>query len=289
MFGKRKVAALVAEFLGAGILTLLILSVQRSTIGVPFFVAAAGGLTVAMLTFALASTSGGYFNPALTLGMWVARRVSTLTAILYIAVQLLGGWAAYGVYTYFVNNSLQKVGGHFSWHIFTAEAVGTGIFVFGWAAARARRIVNNGAAAFAGLSYMVGIVAASSAAIGLLNPAVALGVRAWVWGTYVAGPVAGAIVGGLLYELLFVESQELAEAAVTRPNVSLTEINEVVVEPAPIESAASRRGRSTTAKAKAPSAAVQAAASSGKTRAVKRAAKGSRGTGSRRTSNRKRS
>jgi hypothetical protein len=58
-------------------------------------------------------------------------------------------------------------------------------------------------ASFAGLSYVVGIIAASSASIGLLNPAVSLGVRAWVWGTYVLGPVVGALIAINLYDRLF--------------------------------------------------------------------------------------
>ena len=82
MFGRRKIAALVAEFLGTGILTLLILSVQRSTIGVPYFVAIAAGLTVTVLTFALGKVSGAHLNPAVTLGMWTARQAATLTSVL---------------------------------------------------------------------------------------------------------------------------------------------------------------------------------------------------------------
>ena len=56
MFGKRKIATIVAEFLGTGALTLLVLCVQRSTIGVPFFVAAAAGLTIALMVFAVGET-----------------------------------------------------------------------------------------------------------------------------------------------------------------------------------------------------------------------------------------
>jgi aquaporin Z len=205
MFGRRKVATLVAEFLGTGALTLLILSVQRSTIGVPFFVAAAAGLIVALMSFAVGGISGGYFNPALTLGFWTARKLSTVTAILYIVVQLLGAWGAYYLYTYFVKNSLQPVGGHFTGRILVAEAVGTGIFAFGVAAAIYQGFSRAVTASFAGLALMLGIIAASSAAIGLLNPAVALGVRAWVWGTYVLGPVLGAVIGVNLYGLLFAE------------------------------------------------------------------------------------
>jgi aquaporin Z len=206
MFGKRKIAALVAEFLGTGILTLLVLSVQRSTIGVPFFVATAAGLTLAMLVYTLGANSGGQFNPAVTLAMWTMRKVSTLTGILYIAVQLLGAWAAYGLYTYFVNSSLQPVGGHFSGRILAAEAIGAGVFGFGLAAAVSQVATRASVAAYSGVSYMLGIVAASSAAIGLLNPALALGIRAWVWGTYVLGPVLGLVIGSNLYAYLFAES-----------------------------------------------------------------------------------
>ena len=44
MFGKRKIAAVVAEFLGTAALTLLVLSVQHSQVGLTFFVAMAAGL-----------------------------------------------------------------------------------------------------------------------------------------------------------------------------------------------------------------------------------------------------
>lgn len=213
MFGRRDIATWVAEFLGTGALTLLVLSVQRSTIGVPFFVAAAAGLVVALMSFAVGGISGGYFNPALTLGFWTARKLSTMKAVLYLAVQFLGAWGAYYLYTYFVKNSLQPVGGHFTGRILVAEAVGTGLFSFGVAAAVYQGFSRAVTASFAGLALMLGIIAASSASIGLLNPAVALGVRAWVWGTYVLGPVLGAVIGVNLYALLFAEPEKATAGA----------------------------------------------------------------------------
>lgn len=206
MFGRRNVAALAAEFLGTGALTLLILSVQRSTIGVPFFVAAAAGLVVTLMSFAVGGVSGGYFNPALTLGLWTARKLSTIKSVMYIAAQFLGAWGAYYLYTYFVKNSLQAVGGHYTGRILVAETVGTLLFTFGFASAIYQGYTRAVSASVAGLSLMLGIIAASPAAIGLLNPAVALGVRAWVWGTYVLGPVLGAIIGVNLYGMLFAEN-----------------------------------------------------------------------------------
>src|SRR5665213_3168078 len=228
MFGRRKIATLVAEFLGTGILTTLVLSVQRSTIGVPFFVAMAAGLTVALMVFALGSISGAHLNPAITIGLWTARKISSLNAVLYVAVQLLGAWAAYYLYTYFVNSTLQPIGGHFTGRVLVAEAVGTAIFSFGWAAAIYQRFTTAVTASVAGLSYMIGIVVASAAAIGLVNPAFALGVRAWVWGTYVLGPVLGAVVGVNLYALLFAETNKVSAAGAS--SASSTSVKRVAAK-----------------------------------------------------------
>lgn len=214
-FGKKDLATLVAEFLGIGALTLLVLSVQRSTIGVPFFVALAAGFTVALMSYAVAGVSGGHFNPALTIAMWTARKIDTVTGILYVAVQLLGGFAAYHLYSYFVNNTLQPVGGKYTTRILVAEGVGTAIFAFAWASARYQARVNDSTtSAISGLAYTVGIIAASSASIGLLNPALALGVKSWVWGTYVLGPVVGAVVGVNLYSYLFATNGGRAKASI---------------------------------------------------------------------------
>jgi glycerol uptake facilitator-like aquaporin len=134
------------------------------------------------------------------------RKISTVTGLLFIVVEMLGAWAAYGTYTYFVNSSLQPVGGHFTGRILVAEAVGAAIFALGWVSAIYQGYTRAATAAVAGLSLMIGILAASSASIGLLNPAVAFGVRAWVWGTYVLGPIVGAIIGINLYHWLLAES-----------------------------------------------------------------------------------
>lgn len=227
MFGRKKIAMLVAEFLGTGVLTLVILAVQRSTIGIPYFVALAAGVAVAALMYLFSDASGGHFNPAVTIGLWTARKVKTVPAALYIIAQLLGGWAAYGVYTYFVNSSLQQIGGHFTARILIAEAVGTFIFALAWAGVAARRLSVN----LAGAGFALGIVVAAAASVGVINPAVALGERAWNiwgsmgWGTYVLGPVVGAIVAFNLYDLFFGEGLGLAAVrpgAATRTTTATT-------------------------------------------------------------------
>jgi glycerol uptake facilitator protein len=227
MFGKRKIATLVAEFLGTGILTLLVLTVQHSQLPIPYFIAIAAGLVVASMVFSVGSVSGAHLNPAITIGLWTARKISTISAILYVAVQLLGAWLSYYLYTYFVNNHLAPIGGHFTGRILVAEAVGAGIFAFGWAAAAYQGYTRSMTAAVTGIAYTVGIIAASAASIGLANPALALGVRAWVWGTYVLGPVLGAIIAINLYGLLFATPDALVVDGVT----TTVEVATLTVEP----------------------------------------------------------
>jgi aquaporin Z len=222
MFGRKKIAMLVAEFLGTGVLTLVVLAVQRSTIGIPYFVALAAGLVVSSLSFVFGGASGAHFNPAITLGLWSVRKVKALPAVTYIVFQLLGGWAAYGIYTYFVNSSLQPIGGHYTARLLIAEAIGTFIFALVWAAVAAQKL----SAGIVGVGLTLGIIVAASASVGVLNPAVALGVRAWTlgfkgsvgWGTYALGPVVGGVAGFWVYQLVFADGFSFAKAkAVTVP------------------------------------------------------------------------
>ena len=203
MFGRRKIAALMAEFLGTGALTLLILSVQRSTIGVPFFVAAAAGLTITLMTFGAYRISGAHFNPALTLGLFTARKITISRTLVYIVAQFLGAYLASLLYVYLVKNHLKDIPSKFEYRILVAEAVGTALLAFGYAAALYQRLTLGLVAAVAGLAYMIGSIAASPASLGLINPAVALGVHAFIVKLYLLGPVLGAIVGVQLYNLLF--------------------------------------------------------------------------------------
>lgn len=250
MFGRRKVAALVAEFVGTGVLTLVFLSVQRSTIGVPYFVAIAAGLVVVMLTFVVGTVSGGYANPAITLAMWTARRLSTLTAALYVVVQLLGAWAAYGVYTYFVNSSLQPIGGDYTGRVLVAEAIGAFVLALGWGYLTFRaRLAVGARAAVLGVSFTLAVIVAAAVGIGIVNPAVALGIRAWDiwgsmgWGTYVLGPVLGAVIGVNLYGLLFAGRDE--DETVIVEEVIVTEA--VAVPAAKRTTAAKKTTKKTTA------------------------------------------
>ncbi|MGH7239336.1 MAG: aquaporin, partial [Candidatus Saccharimonadales bacterium] len=212
LVGSRKVAALGAEFLGTGVLTYVLLTVQHSSIGVSYFIALAMALTLAVLTFVFVGHSGAHMNPVVTLGLALTRQVKLAVVPVYWVVQLFGAWCAYELFHYLFQHPVQALyqnGAAWEPHTFFAELVGAFVFTFAWAAALYSRNKGWVFSATVGLAFAVGIFIAAVAGFGLINPALALGTRAWHiwsaagWGTYVAGPVAGAVVGFVLYDIVF--------------------------------------------------------------------------------------
>jgi glycerol uptake facilitator-like aquaporin len=249
MFRKNKLAMLVGEFLGTAALTLAVLAVSHSQLPLNYVIASAAGLTVALMTLALAGISGAVFNPAMTIGLWTVRKLRTLQALSYLVVQLLGGAVAWELFIYLTKLSGVHNTGTYSSRVLVAEVVGTFIFAFVWAAAIYQRFPLYAKAAAIGGALMSGSLIASLGSAGVLNPAVALGLHQWGWGTYVLGPVLGAVIGFNLYNLLFVET-ELAEVATGREakagtsklNATLTQ-SEVATEVDANVNTASAKGR----------------------------------------------
>lgn len=204
MFGRKKVAMLVAELLGAAILTTVTLAVSRSNLGFPLFVAASVGFTFAVLVLMLSGISGAHINPIVTVGLWTLRKINTAQALVYVAAQMLGGLAAGRLFVYLTDQSLSNIAGsNFEWRVLVAELVGAFIFTFGVAAAVHQKYAGLRLATTVGGALFAGVVVAAVASNGLINPSVALGVQS-VSRTYFAGPVIGAILGMNLYALLYV-------------------------------------------------------------------------------------
>src|SRR5215467_6597603 len=57
-------------------------------------IALAHGLAIAIAVSALGHISGGHFNPAVTVGFWVTKRMNTVDVLLFWVAQLLGATAA---------------------------------------------------------------------------------------------------------------------------------------------------------------------------------------------------
>jgi glycerol uptake facilitator-like aquaporin len=196
MLKQQHIAALIVEALGTFVLVMVVLNVSRY--GLPFFTAIAAGLTVAAFVSAGAKISGGHFNPAVTLGFLSIRKVSFVRSIAYIIVQIAGAVAAWQLYEYFVDKALKNTSTPFDMHIVVAEAVGALVFGFAIAAVVSQKAEGWQAAATIGTGLFLGLTVAGLGSNAILNPAVAIGIRSFDT-NYFLGPVVGVAVGMLVY------------------------------------------------------------------------------------------
>lgn len=238
---RARIAAFVAEFLGTAVLATAAINVARSQIGIGYFVAFSVAITLAVLVLMFGKASGGHFNPAVTLGLWTMRKVSTLHAVVNIVAQMFGGLAAWQMAKYFVGQELTNVAGKsFNWKVLVAELVGTAIFTMGIAAAVSNRFEGGKLAAVIGASLFVGTVVASIASNAVLNPAIALANQSW-GRAYIFGPILGSVVGMNMYAYLFAPSREVATAAAT---VKVTSSRAAVTKKRPVAKKASAKRKS---------------------------------------------
>src|SRR6476660_8185155 len=92
-----------AEFLGTFWLVFAgcgsaVLAAAFPQLGIGFAgVALAFGLAVLTAAYAVGPISGGHFNPAVSLGLWMGGRFSRALVAPYIAAQLAGGVVAAGL------------------------------------------------------------------------------------------------------------------------------------------------------------------------------------------------
>ncbi len=200
MFTRPQIATVVAEFLGTATLVMVALILSQTT-AVSYFIGTSVAAALAVLYMIFGSVSGGHFNPAITFGMWTARQISTLKAVKYVAVQLLGGLAALELFQYFTNRQLQAKNLEFSTPVWLAEVVGTAILAMALIAAIKKGYDTLQTAVVYGLSFFVGILIAATASAAYLNPAIALGERSWN-AVYVLGPLVGGLIGVNLYTML---------------------------------------------------------------------------------------
>ncbi len=209
---RSRIAMLAAEFLGTAVLATVVINVSRSQIGIGYFVAIGAGLALALLVLAFGKTSGAHFNPAVTIGLWTLRKIQTVQAIAYIAMQMLGGLAAWQLANYFVGSEIRSIAGDsFEWKLLVAEAVGTFVFTFAIAAALYQDLKTGQKAALIGGGLFLGIVVAAIASNAALNPAVALANQTWAR-AYIFGPIIGGVIGFNLYVLLFAPASSLVPA-----------------------------------------------------------------------------
>jgi glycerol uptake facilitator-like aquaporin len=209
---RSNVAAVLAEFLGTSVLVMVALILGQTT-AVSYFIATSLGVTAVAVYMLFSYVSGAHTNPAVTFGMWTARQIGTLKAIAYIAAQLLGGIASWQLFQYLTNHTLTAKSTTFSTPVFVAELIGAAIVAMAFTAALNRRFESLYSGLMVGAAYFAGIIIAATASSGYINPAVALGSRAWS-SAYILGPLLGGLIGVNLYHYVF-NRAEMATAAVS--------------------------------------------------------------------------
>ncbi len=190
--------------------------------------ALAYGLAVAVMVGAMEHISGGHLNPAVTVGLWVTRRLGWLQGLLYCIAQLLGGVAA----AYVLIAVLPDTGWRFDalrwitpetmtdfsrWNAMLLEGVLTFIVVFVYFAA----VVDTGGTdatspqiggLAVGLTVVIETLVAAPFTGAALNPArsfgPALATHHWQnHGVYWVGPLFGGALAGVVYNALFLRDQ----------------------------------------------------------------------------------
>jgi aquaporin TIP len=242
-WGRRAAAEFVGTFtlifVGVGS---IVVAASGGLVGVAF----AHGLAIAVMVSAVGHISGGHFNPAVTFGFLLTRRIEPRLAAIYAVTQLVAATVAALLVRWLFPSvggvNAAKVGAPAISQVSSFEGAVIELiltFFLVWVvfatAADPRGAFQQIAGLAIGLTITLDILAAGPLTGAAMNPARAFGpelvgdawANAWVW--YV-GPLFGGALAALAYELLYL--RPLAPEPVGPPETG-------VLEPRPGDAAAS--------------------------------------------------
>jgi aquaporin TIP len=181
--------------------------------------ALAFGLVVAVMVSSVGFISGGHFNPAVTLGFLVTRRIAPLLAAWYWLVQFGAATLAALLLKWVLPGSIESQTGLGAPTLYAQLSSGAGVvieatltFFLLWVifatAVDERGAFKQIAGLAIGFTITLDILMCGGLTGGALNPARAFGPQLvgdswkhfWVW--YI-GPFAGGVIAASLYELLY--------------------------------------------------------------------------------------
>ncbi|MFH1067906.1 MAG: aquaporin [bacterium] len=172
------------------------------------------GATLMVMVYAGGHISGGHYNPAVTLAVWMRGKFPAKDVPPYMLAQIVGAVCAASLTAYFKQGTPVAAFEPDLIQALVAEA----IFTFALAyvvlhATTSRRTAGNSYYGLAiGFTLMIGIFAAGNISGGAFNPAVAIGVTlmglsktANIW-VFLVGNFAGAALAALAFKQ--VDSEE---------------------------------------------------------------------------------
>jgi MIP family channel proteins len=211
-------------FIGAGAAALLGF---RPDIAGLIGIALAHGLVLAVMVSALGHISGGHFNPAVTISVWVSGKIETLRALYYILAQLAGAAAGAGLLRVAVPErlwrhdptslgatALSRQFGVTPANALVLEAALTFFLVFTVFAVAIddRGVFKSVAGLPIGLVLTFDILVGGFLTGASMNPARSFGPALLIWEwkdfwIYLAGPLAGGIVAASVYWFSFLRGR----------------------------------------------------------------------------------
>jgi aquaporin TIP len=220
----------IAEFLGTFTLVFAVamsIAVGGQVAGI-FGAAVAQGLALGVMISALGHISGAHFNPAVTLGALVTRKIEPALAVVYWLAQFAGAVAAALLVKALLPTELDKSlgapalgAGVSAWQGVLIEAVLT--FFLVWVVFATAIDPRGSFAAIAGLG--IGLIVTVDILLGgpltgaAMNPARAFGpelVQGGAWSNawiYYVGPFAGGLIAAVLYTVLYLPREAASSAA----------------------------------------------------------------------------
>jgi aquaporin Z len=205
---------MVVEFIGTFFLVLTVgASVRSGAALAPLAIGAA----LMVMVYAGGHISGGHYNPAVTMAVFVRGRIGSTQAITYWVAQLAGGLVAAfvvrGIVSVTQAHAVAPAG-----HAMVTALVVELLFTFALAfvvlnVATSRDHPDNSFYGLAiGSTVMVGAVAVGGISGGAFNPAVvvggaAMGLFAWSTLIYLVAQLLAGVVAGLLFRALNPDDQ----------------------------------------------------------------------------------
>jgi aquaporin Z len=187
-------------------------------------IALAHGLVLAVMVSLTAHISGGSVNPAVTIALWVAGKMSSMRAVVYIIAEVAGGIVGALLLRALVQEELWKAASLGAPVLAPGIGTGKGVLieavltfflvfaVFGTAVDK-RGPFDKTAGFTIGLVIAFDILACGPLTGAAMNPARALGPEVALggfadWWVYWVGPIAGAVVAAVLYWGVFLRDAE---------------------------------------------------------------------------------
>ena len=211
----------VAEFIGTFAL-LFIAAGGAAYARSPADLAFANGLVIAVMVSAFGFISGGHFNPAVTLGFLVTRRIAPVLAVFYWVVQFGGAAVAMLLVKWVLPSGAENAANLGVPSLGSGVSSGAGVvieavltFFLVWvifaSAVDSRGSFQQIAGLAIGFTIAFDVLMAYGLTGAAMNPARAFGPQLvgdhwahwWIW--YI-GPFAGGVIAASLYELLYLRT-----------------------------------------------------------------------------------